>query len=103
DALEKAVNFLLPGERTGGIVWVRDEDQTRFRRDGGQDSVEIMPQIRTRHFDCARAEHRGDELVNDKGVLGSDDLVAVIEEGVAEKFDELVRACAENEVVPAKA
>ena len=60
DALEESIDLLLAGQRASGIVWVRDEDEARLRRDGRNHGVKVMPQIGAWDFDRARAENRRD-------------------------------------------
>src|SRR5437764_11972389 len=45
DALDESIDLLLAGQRASGIVWVRDEDEARLRRDGRNHGVKVMPQI----------------------------------------------------------
>ena len=98
-ALDEAVDIHLTGERAGWIVWVGDEYQARLGRDGSNDPIEIMAKIGARHFDGAGAENGGDQLVGDEGMLGGDDVVAAMEEGVAEKLDDFIRATTEDDVI----
>ena len=65
-----------PSERAGRVVRVRDENEARPRRDGGDHPVEIVAKIGTWHFDRARAENGRDHFVGDESVLRSDDFVA---------------------------
>ena len=54
--------------------------------------------LRIIDLDVFRAEKRGHQFVNDEGVFGGDELGIAIEEGMAEQFDDFVRAVAENDV-----
>jgi hypothetical protein len=51
-----------------------------------------------RHFDGVRAEDLGHELVHEEGVLGGDDVVARLQEGVADELDHFVAAAAHDDV-----
>jgi hypothetical protein len=50
------------------------------------------------HFDGVRAENLRHELVHEEGVLGGDDVVSGLQEGVADELDDLVRAAAHDDV-----
>jgi len=67
--------------------------------DGVGHGVEVVDEARVGDVDIFRTEEGGHEFVDDKGVLGGDEGSIGVEEGVAEEFDDFVRAVAEDDVV----
>lgn len=49
-------------------------------------------------FDGLRTEDFGHELIDEEGVLGGDDVIAGLEEGVADELDDFIAAAADDEV-----
>src|SRR6266446_10624008 len=97
-ARDELVDLYLRDQRPGRVVWIGDENYSRFGRDRLEHRLEIVLIIRAGRFNRVRAEEGRDQFVGDEGVLGDDHLIAGIYKRVAEKLDHFVRAVPENDI-----
>src|SRR6266487_646466 len=86
----EALDLALRKQRASWIIGVGDENEPSFRRDRSQHSVQVLPIIRAEHFNCASPKRSRDQLVNDKCVLGRDDVVTGIEKRMTKKFEHFI-------------
>jgi hypothetical protein len=98
DLVHEAVDLLLGDEGAGGVVGVGNEDFFGVRRDGGGHGVEVVNEAGVGDFDGFGTEDFGHEFVDEESVPGGDDVVAGLEEGVADEFDDFVGAAAEDDI-----
>ena len=94
NGLDEPVECGLIDQSAAGVVGIGDEYFLGTRGDGGGHGLEVVLESGVRHLDGGGAEQGGHQFVNDKGVLGGDDLVAWSEEGVADQFDNFIAAIA---------
>src|SRR5207249_4356552 len=73
-----------------GIVWIRNENQARFRRDCIQRRAEVLLKIRSRQFDRARSERGREQFIDNKRILKNNYVIGRIQKCVTEKFDHLI-------------
>ncbi len=88
----------LPDERPGRIIGIGDEDHASLRGDRLPDRVEVEAMFAVRDFDGPGAEEGGHQAVGDESVFRGHQLRPRPEKGVPDKFDDLVRAVAEDNI-----
>ena len=98
-SLHERVDLRLAYDRAGRVVWVRDEELARARRDRGGHRRQVMGKIWVVDLDGLRAEERGHQRVHNERVLRGDDFVARPQERVPDELDDLVRTVAEDHVL----
>src|SRR5207245_11592373 len=69
-ARDELVDLYLRDQRTGRIVWIGDENYSRFRRDRIEHRLEIVLIIRAGRFNRARTAAGRDQFVGEEGGLG---------------------------------
>ena len=77
-ARHELVDLVLRNQSAGWIIGIRDENQTRFRRDRIQHRIKVLLAIRTWDFNRVCAEKGRDQLIGDKGVLGRNHVIAAV-------------------------
>ena len=91
-ALEERVELVARVHRPGRVVGVADVDDLRARRDRGEQRVEVVAVVAQRHEHRARALLAGvDDVARERRPAG-DDLVARVEQRLAQRVEAAVRA-----------
>ncbi len=91
-------DVLVWGEGAGGVIGVGDEDDAGLRGDGLEHGWEVMAVVEGGDGNEASTEEVGDDGVDGEAVLRDDGIGVGVEEGVADEFEELIGAVAEEEV-----
>src|SRR5438874_13087990 len=77
-ARHELVDLVLRNQSAGWIIGIRDENQTRFRRDRIQHRIKVLLAIRTWSLNRVRAEKGRDQFIGDKRVLRRNDVIAAM-------------------------
>ena len=96
--VHEAIDLLLANQGAGGVVGIGNEDFLGSRGNGGGHGFEIMDVAGIIDLDGVGTEDFGHEFINKEGVLGGDDVIPRLKEGVADEFDDFITAAADDEI-----